>query len=246
MHHLDCARSQVLYANSDDGLWDVSVRARRRRRTLFEAPGAEPAEEPSLAPSSSTPTAIEHTQAVDAISKLQELKLLRGKAMAVEPNVIALALAWRCNDRALNGLNHQERNVLFGLPARAETHRDWVIDAASRRLDRLDAYRRHCSLPESEREATFDVATCLGTKQREPRPSRSDRAWQSSFHAPCMRHVLHFTPTVGVTGKLQLLCVLPAHIDGACMPCMCTWSTTANSHNLLSTAARQPSLVTDV
>ena len=51
-------------------------------------------------------------EAAEAIGILRELKLLRGKATAVEPNVIALALAWRRNDRALDGLRLRE---LFGV-----------------------------------------------------------------------------------------------------------------------------------
>jgi len=46
----------------------------------------------------SRPTAVERAQGVEAITTLHELKLLRGKATAVEPNVIALALAWRRGD----------------------------------------------------------------------------------------------------------------------------------------------------
>jgi len=133
----------------------------RVRRPALRAPISEQAQEPPRTPLISRPTAVERAQGVEAITTLHELKLLRGKATAVEPNVIALALAWRRGDRALNNLNHQERNVLFGVQASAKTHRDWVVDAASRRLDRLAAYRRHCALPESERRGAFDVSTCL-------------------------------------------------------------------------------------
>ena len=140
----------------------------RARRSCTRVRDPVPTSEPPRAPSLSRPTAAEHARAVEAIDTLHELRLLRGKATAVEPNVIALALAWRRSDRAMCGLNHQERNVLFGVPARAETHRDWVVDTTSRRLDRLAAYCRHRSLPESERRGTFDIATCLDTPQREP------------------------------------------------------------------------------
>jgi hypothetical protein len=126
----------------------VAAQPERDRRSTARKQIAEQAGEPPRTPSCSRPTAFERTQAVEAIATLHELKLLRGKATAVEPNVIALARAWRRDDRSLNGLNHQERNELFGVPRRAETHRDWVVDAASRRLDRLAAYRRHCRLPE--------------------------------------------------------------------------------------------------
>jgi hypothetical protein len=123
---------------------------------------------------------------VEAIATLHELKLLRGKATAVEPNVIALARAWRRDDRSLNGLNHQERNELFGVPRRAETHRDWVVDAASRRLDRLAAYRRHCRLPEAEHRAEFDVSTCLETHAVDapPAPAAPRKPGRASRPAP--------------------------------------------------------------
>jgi len=88
----------------------------------------------------------------------------------VEPSVIALSLAWRSGDRALDGLTQSERNVLFGVQSTAKTQRDWVVDAASRRLDRLAAYERHRSQPESER-GSFDVSTCLKTCASPSRPA---------------------------------------------------------------------------
>ena len=65
----------------------------RARRSSTRVREPVPTSEAPRAPSSSRPTAAEHARAVEAIDTLHELRLLRGKATAVEPNVIALALA---------------------------------------------------------------------------------------------------------------------------------------------------------
>ena len=149
----------------------------RARRSSTRVREPVPTSEPPRAPSSSRPTAAEHARAVEAIDTLHELRLLRGKATAVEPNVIALALAWRSGDRALDGLTQSERNVLFGVqPPTAKTQRDWVVDAASRRLDRLAAYERHRSQPFS------GGAYCAWCEQAPPAvgplsEDQSDGAW---------------------------------------------------------------------
>jgi len=78
------------------------------------------------------PAADERRRANELIDVMLHLKMLRGKAVAVTTNVIALAMAWREDRATFDAVGDHDSNVLFGLPPRSETRRDWVDDVQRR------------------------------------------------------------------------------------------------------------------
>jgi hypothetical protein len=161
-----CRRRRRTQRADDDADFAQPERARCLAGRLADA---KPANEPPNSPSPSRPSAAERVEAAEAISILQELKLLRGKATAVEPNVIALALAWRRGDGALNGLTQSERNVLFGVPPTAMV------------ADRYHgAHTWTLPTPPRGSRAARGVHRRLGALQNSPSTSASgrERAWK--------------------------------------------------------------------
>ena len=78
------------------------------------------------------PAADERRRANELIDVMLHLKMLRGKAVAVTTNVIALAIAWIEDRATFDAVGNHDNNVLFGLPPRSETRRDWVDDVQRR------------------------------------------------------------------------------------------------------------------
>ena len=103
----------------------TSGRGRRAHRVggnpIADSEAIHPAE-----PRSGRPTPAERAEAASLIKTMVALALLKSKSRAVEPAVVALALAWRRGDPSLDGLNASRRNTLFGLSPGAQTVRDWM------------------------------------------------------------------------------------------------------------------------